>query len=198
MFYYIKGTAAHKGESYAVIDTGGVGYKIYTSQNSLNKISLGEEATMYTHLYLREGIMDIYGFTTNDELGMFLSLISVNGVGPKAALSLLSVTSTDKFILAVLTDDVKTLTKAPGIGAKTAQRIIVELKDKMSKMSSIPESISISESGDTGELSVRNEAVQALCALGYSLEEAKKAVYSLDDGLEIEDMIKMALKNMMK
>lgn len=194
MFYYIKGELVHKEKNFAVIDAGGVGYKIYTSQNSLDKMKIGSQAVMYTYMYLREDIMDIYGFTGNDELNMFINLISVNGIGPKAALSLLSVTTTDRFILAVLTGDAKTLTKAAGIGAKTAQRVILELKDKIAKL---PENIS-SEDILPSSSSAKDDAVQALFSLGYSAEDAKTAVYRLDDGLSLEDMIKAALKNMIK
>ncbi len=193
MFYYIKGECVHKEKNFVVIDANGIGYKIYTSQNSLDRLRIGEKNLMYTYLYVREDIMDIYGFTANDELNMFISLISVSGIGPKAALSLLSVTTIDKFILAVITNDVKTLTKAVGIGAKTAQRVILELKDKISKL---PENIQAED--DYHSSSVKDDAVQALYALGYSPEEAKTAVYKLDDGLELEDMIKLALKNMIK
>lgn len=196
MFYYIKGEIVHKEKNFAVIDAHGVGYKIYTSQNSLDKLTLGTQSTMYTYLYLREDIMDIYGFTANDELTMFINLISVNGIGPKAALSLLSVTTIDKFILAVLTGDAKTLTKAAGIGAKTAQRVILELKDKISKL---PDNLPIEDTNlNSLSSSVKDDAVQALFSLGYSIEDAKTAVYKIEDELGLEDMIKTALKNMIK
>lgn len=196
MFYYIKGEIVHKEKNFAVIDAHGVGYKIYTSQNSLDKLTPGTQSTMYTYLYLREDIMDIYGFTANDELTMFINLISVNGIGPKAALSLLSVTTIDKFILAVLTGDAKTLTKAAGIGAKTAQRVILELKDKISKL---PDNLPIEDTNlNSLSSSVKDDAVQALFSLGYSIEDAKTAVYKIEDELGLEDMIKTALKNMIK
>ncbi|MCH5184546.1 MAG: Holliday junction branch migration protein RuvA [Oscillospiraceae bacterium] len=198
MFYYISGEAVHKENNFVVIDVFGVGYKVYTSLFSLDKISAGNKVTMYTHLYLREGIMDIYGFLTNEELNVFVNLISVNGIGPKAALSLLSITTIDKFILAVMTNDAKTLTKADGVGTKTAQRVILELKDKMKdKMSKLPESISAHDFA-AAPGSVKDDAVVALLSLGYSPEDAKTAIYGLDDRMPLEDMIKTALKNMIK
>jgi Holliday junction DNA helicase RuvA len=134
MFAYIKGKLDYKHNEYIVVEANGVGYKINTALSTIEKIgSLGDEVKVYTHLYLREDIINLYGFGSQEELGMFELLISVSGVGPKAALSVISSVPTSKFGLAVITDDVKTLTRAQGIGNKMAQRIILELKDKIKK-----------------------------------------------------------------
>lgn len=196
MFYYIKGEIVHKGENFAVIDTKGVGYKIYTSVSSLERLGeLGSQEKMFTYLHVRDDIMDIYGFNTNEELNMFLYLISVSGVGPKAALSILSVTTPVKFAMAVITDDIKTITKAPGVGPKIAQRVILELKDKLKKADIVSEKI-----GDDFVLVSDNagEAVSALMVLGYSQFEAQKAVMGIDSSLNVEDIVKQSLKKLMK
>ena len=132
MYYYIKGTLVQKNDNYIVVDANGVGYMIYTSLNSMqNAGEVGKKITIYTYLHVREDVMDLFGFTTIEEKNMFMQLISVSGVGPKAALSILSVTTPAKFAVAVITNDVKTITKASGVGPKMAQRVILELKDKM-------------------------------------------------------------------
>jgi len=194
LFYYIKGNAVLKDINFTVIDVNGIGYKIYTSSESMSKINTDDTVCMYTHLYIRDDIMDIYGFYTKEELDVFLKLISINGVGPKAALSLLSVTTLEKFILAVLSGDVALLKKAQGIGAKTAQRVVLELKDKISSASG--EYSVMAEDADSSESNVKNEAIQALIALGFSSDDAAKAVYKADDDLDVEGVIKFALKNM--
>ena len=134
MYYYIKGKIAKKCENSIIIDNGGIGYRIYTSANSLSTAGeQGSTATIYTHLNVREDVFDLYGFVTEEEREMFLNLISVSGVGPKAALAVLSVTTPAKLALAVITEDIKTITKAQGVGPKMAQRMILELKDKLKK-----------------------------------------------------------------
>ena len=194
MYYYIKGELVLKQENFAVVDNGGVGYKIYTSQNSLAGISQGTNVTFYTYLYVREDIFDIYGFVTNDELTMFLNLLSVSGVGPKAALAILSVMTPQQLVLAVITSDAKMLTKANGVGAKMAQRVILELKDKLKNVDIIPDEAMAEEfiSEDSG-----GEAVSALMVLGYSQQEAKKAVSKVDLTLPTEEIVKQALLKLM-
>ncbi len=194
MYYYIKGELVLKQDNFAVVDNGGVGYKIYTSQLSLDGISVGSEVTFYTYLYVREDIFDIYGFTKNDELSMFLHLLSVSGVGPKAALSILSTVTPNQLVLAVMTSDAKTLTKAVGVGAKMAQRVILELKDKLKNSEIVPEDVVATEvTIDTGAL----EAVSALTVLGYSEAEAKKAVSKIDPKLGVEEIVRKALTMLM-
>ena len=194
MYYYIKGRYITRGDNYAVIDNNGIGYKIFTSQPTLEMLSgtVGE-ITIYTHLYLREDIMDLYGFVTNEEMSMFLSLLSVSGVGPKAAISVMSVATPERLALAIITGDAKTITKAQGVGPKAAQRIILELKDKLKTSEAIAaEDIKDFDTGDA-----KTEAVSALVVLGYSPQEAKNAVASID-GETVEDMVKQALKKLMR
>ena len=133
MFYYVKGKVAICEPGLVVIDAGGVGYAVQTSATSASQVQPGDNATFYTYLHVREDIFDLYGFITRDELDCFKLLLGISGVGPKAALSILSVTNPASLALAVLTDDQKALSAAPGVGKKLAQRIILELKDRMSK-----------------------------------------------------------------
>ncbi len=194
MYYYIKGKYITRGENYAVIDNNGIGYKIFTSQTALEQLSksLGE-VTLYTYLYVREDIMDLYGFTTNEEIGMFLNLLSVSGVGPKAALSIMSVASPERLALAIITGDSKTITKAAGVGPKVAQRVILELKDKIKTSEAIDSEMAEDiEASDTF-----SEAVSALTVLGYSAQEAKQAV-SKSSGNTLEELIKNSLKRLMR
>ena len=172
MYYYIKGTLVQKGDNYLVVDANGVGYMIYTSLTSLADVGeTGRNVTMYTYLHVREDVMDLYGFATIEEKNMFMNLISVSGVGPKAALAILSVTTPAKFAVAVVTNDVKTITKASGVGPKMAQRVILELKDKLKT-----EELEIDADEDTGEIPSdnKNEAISALIVLGYSPSDAQK------------------------
>ena len=194
MYYYIKGTYITRGENYAVIDNNGIGYKIFTSEKALEQLSktVGE-VTLYTYLYVRDDIMDLYGFTANEEIGMFLKLLSVSGVGPKAALSIMSVASVERLALAIVTGDTKTITKAAGVGPKVAQRVILELKDKIKTHDAI-DSSSIQDI-DTGD--IKTEAVSALVVLGYSQQEANNAV-SKSNGENVEDLVKEALKKLMR
>jgi len=201
LFAYIKGRLEYKHNDYIVVETNGVGYKIFTALSTMETIGKSEdEVKVYTHLYVREDIMSLYGFLTKEELGMFELLITVSGVGPKAAISLISSISPSKFGLAIITDDAKTLTRAQGIGGKIAQRIILELKDKIKK-----EQLSLvnggrndafSSSSDNSKLS---EAVSALMMLGYSAVEASRAVSAVySDEMELEIIIKNSLRGMAK
>ena len=149
---------------------------------------------MYTHLNVREDAMELYGFTTIEEKEMFTRLISVSGVGPKVALSILSVTTPEKFAVAVITNDTKTITKASGVGPKMAQRVILELKDKLKKAEiDIDIDTSVNDCDDNS----KSEAISALIVLGYSGEMAKKAVAKVEDGLGTEEIIKKALAILM-
>lgn len=196
MFYYIKGKYILKSESFIVVEAGGVGYKIYTSANTLSKMPQpNTEVTVFTHLHVREDTHDLYGFLTNDEITLFIQLISVSGIGPKAALAILSVATPEQFALAVITNDVKTITKAQGVGPKVAQRIILELKDKLKTTDAMSE--------DARETVIENknnlqEAITALTVLGYTANEAKRAVSGLDSSQSTEQLIKEALKILMK
>ncbi len=195
MYYYIKGTLVQKGENYIVVDANGVGYMIYTSLTSLaDSREAGQEITVYTYLHVREDVMDLFGFTSIEEKNMFLHLISVSGVGPKAALSILSVVTPEKFAVAVVTNDVKTITKASGVGPKMAQRVILELKDKLKT-----EELDISLDDDFADIASdnRSEAISALMVLGYSSADAQKAVKGIDGSLEVEEIIKKALGSLL-
>lgn len=195
MYYYIKGTLVQKSDNYIVVDANGVGYMIYTSLNSMqNTGEIGKKITIYTYLHVREDVMDLFGFTTIEEKNMFMHLISVSGVGPKAALSILSVTTPAKFALAVITNDVKTITKASGVGPKMAQRVILELKDKM-KTDELE--IDLEDESDDILSDNRSEAISALVVLGYSSNDAQKAVKCIDGTLSVEEIIKKALAGLL-
>lgn len=195
MFGYIRGKVVEKELSFAIVDVHGVGFKIYTSQHSLSLLKTEQEATLYTFLYIKEGIMDLYGFSTKEELSMFEMLISVSGVGAKGAISILSVGSPSKIAAAVVTNDVKTIKSAQGIGPKIAQRIVLELKDKI-KNEDLTSGIETYEvSLDTDE---KSEAVKALMVLGYSKNEAQKAISKIDSSItDLEEMIKAGLKTLL-
>lgn len=200
MYSYIKGTLEETGEDYIVVEVGGIGYHIYTTAQTFEYLpSHGEELKVYTYLHVREDAMILYGFLTKDDLMVFKLLLGVSGIGPKGALAILSVMTTDDLRFAVLGDDAKAISKAPGIGAKTAQRLILELKDKLSLEDAFEQKLSHnaqpSPSKATG---AKNEAVQALVALGYSSSEALKALNGIEitDETDVEDILKAALKNM--
>jgi Holliday junction DNA helicase RuvA len=199
MFSYISGTLAEKTQNYAVVDVHGIGFKLYTSATSLSdpNANCGDNVTFYTFMYIKEGIMDLYGFSTKAELSMFELLISVNGVGAKGAISILSLAAPEKIAVSIVTDDAAFIKKASGIGAKTAQRICLELKDKIANDALVPDSICSVNLSSSGETSAAKDAAEALMALGYSRQEAVKAVSSVanppDDA---EALIKLALKNL--
>lgn len=197
MYYYIKGTLAAKGENYIVVDVLGVGYMIYTSLNGIEKSGpIGNQITVYTYLNVREDAMDIYGFVTEEEKKMFMLLISVSGVGPKAGLAILSVAPPAKLAAAIITGDTKTITKAAGVGPKVAQRVILELKDKIdsSSLGIEAEDLSVSDEVITDN---RAEAMSALVVLGYSPNDARNVLSKLDASLSTEDLIKQALVKLM-
>ena len=195
MYYYIKGILAWKGDGFVVVDAGGVGYMIYTSLSSITGVGeRGREITMYTYLHVREDIMDLYGFATQEEKDMFMKLISVSGVGPKAALAILSVTTPSRLAVAVVTNDVKTITKASGVGPKMAQRVILELKDKI-KTEELD--IDADEAIDEMPSDNKNEAISALVVLGYSPLDAQNAVRKIDGTLSVEEIIKKALSGLL-
>ena len=199
MFYSLTGKIIYKDEQTVAISCGGVGFKCFTTRNSLAKLSLQSgEVTVFTHLNVREDALDLFGFATDDELDAFKLLISVSGVGPKAALAILSELTPDAFAVAVASGDAKAITAANGVGPKLAQRVIMELKDKIANMGFISEeSSSVSSAVNTANsMSNTSEAIAALTALGYSQTEASVAVSKLSPSLSVEELIKGALKNM--
>lgn len=201
MFYYVKGPVVHMAPYLAVVDCGGVGYACRTTNNTLARLRKGETATLYTHLNVREDAMELYGFASENELSCFQLLISVSGVGPKAALSILSSTSPEGLATSIITGDEKALTVAPGIGKKIAQRIILELKDKLAKgQLTTPGGESYGGTGVTViPQNKASEAAAALAVLGYSQAEAAAALKNIDmEALALEEIIKQALKKMVK
>ena len=201
MFYYVSGPVAHMEANLAVIDCGGVGYACRTTSYTLSKLKQGEKVKLFTHLNTREDAMELFGFGTQEELNLFRQLISVSGVGPKAALSILSATTPANLALSIITGDEKALTCAQGIGKKIAQRVILELKDKLAKGQSFG---TAGESYGGSGITVipenkLSEASAALAVLGYSQGEINLALKGLDlEGLTLEQIIKAALKKMMK
>ena len=200
MFYYVSGTVAHTAPYLAVIDCGGVGYACRTTNHTLSRLKQGEKARLYTYLNVREDAMELYGFATENERNCFELLIGVSGVGPKAALSILSAATPESLAMSIITGDEKALTVAQGIGKKIAQRIILELKDKLAKgqLSADGESY-----GGTGVTVIpenkSSEAAAALAVLGYSQSEIGVALKGIDvDALPLEDIIRQALKKMVK
>ena len=201
MYSYIRGTLADVEENLVVIEAGGVGYNIYTTGQTLDYLpSIGEELKLYTYLQEREDAMQLYGFLTKDDLKVFKLLLGVSGIGPKGALAILSVMSTDDLRFAVLGEDAKMIAKAPGIGAKTVQRLILELKDKLSLEEAFEQKLTNqSEKKLPNQTNgIKNDAIQALVALGYSSTEALKTVNAVEitEDSDVEDILKAALKNM--
>ena len=200
MFSYIKGKLAEKTKEYVVVDVSGIGFKIYTSANSLadSSVSKGETVTFYTYLYIKEGIMDLYGFSTKEELSLFELLITVSGVGAKGAVAVLSIASPSKIGLCIISDDAATIKKANGIGPKTAQRICLELRDKIKNEDIISSSTDAFIPVDTSAAgSARADAISALVVLGYTQQEAQRAVGMVkEDYDDAEAYIKQALKNL--
>ena len=200
MFYYLTGTIAHIEPYLVVVDCGGVGYAVKTTSYTIAGLKKGEKGKVFTHLNVREDAMELYGFGTQEELNLFQQLISVTGVGPKAALSILSVSTPANLALSIITGDEKALTCAPGVGKKIAQRVILELKDKLAKGQTIAAGESYGGTGVTvipeNKLS---EATAALAVLGYSQSEINLALKGIDmTDLTLEQVIKQALKKMMK
>ena len=201
MFYYLSGTIAHIEPYLVVVDCGGVGYGCKTTSYTLANLKKGEKGTVFTHLNVREDAMELYGFGTQEELNLFQQLISVTGVGPKAALSILSSSTPANLALSIITGDEKALTCAPGVGKKIAQRGILELKDKLAKGQTI--NVAGESYGGSGVTIIRenkgSEAAAALAVLGYSQAEINVALKGIDlNDLTLEQIIKQALKKMMK
>ena len=199
MYYYVSGQVAHVEPYLAVIDCGGVGYACRTTAYTISQIKKGDRAKLFTYLSVREDAMDLYGFFSQEELKLFQQLISVSGVGPKAALAILSSSTPANLAMSIITGDEKTLTRAPGVGKKIAQRVILELKDKLAKgqtVSASGENITM----DAVTIIPQNklsEASAALAVLGYSQAEINVALKGVDvDGQPLEQVIRMALKNM--
>ncbi|MBR1739337.1 MAG: Holliday junction branch migration protein RuvA [Ruminococcus sp.] len=197
MIYSVRGRLIYTDAETAVVECGGVGYGCRTSFNTLTQINGSEEVMLYTYLAVREDACELYGFSTREELKCFRMLTGVSGVGPKAALSILSFHTPSQFALAVATGDSKSLTKCKGIGAKTAQRIVLELKDKIAKENAI--SVRGAQTADIiPKGGAVDEAITALVVLGYTEGEAASALSGLDPALPVEELIKKALIGLAK
>lgn len=199
MFSYIKGTIEAKTQNYIILETGGIGYKIFMSQTAIEKLEeLGTKKKIYTYMRVREDDVSIYGFITEEELRMFELLLGVSGIGAKGAVSILSNITPSSFALAVITDNVAKIKSLPGIGVKTAQRIILELKDKLKTTSAISEKTEESNNLEkiVEEDSKFAEATAALQVLGYTRKEIEKALNKMDKTLTVEEIIKKGLNNL--
>lgn len=206
MFYYISGRLAALEPTFAVVDAGGVGYKMTITQSTYSAmpphLSVSEPPTvkLYSYMAVREDGIELFGFISQDELSAFKMLISVSGVGPKAAVSILSLLSPAKLAVAVCTDDKKAIAKANGIGPKTAARIILELKDKLKNQMSDDDITDMpAEAVTSGGTSKMSDAQDALAVLGYSRNEAMSALKGIDtDNLQLDEIIRLALKKLMR
>ncbi|MDU5040748.1 MAG: Holliday junction branch migration protein RuvA [Clostridium perfringens] len=201
MYEYIRGQFQGISKDYVVIELNNIGYKIFTSGNTMSNMpKVGDGVLLYLEQIVREDFIGLYGFTTREELEMFKLLLSINGVGAKAALSLLSISTVNNLKYAIMMGDEKHITRAPGIGKKTAQRIILELKDKLKQDELTSEEGQLIEGiNDNSDYSFNiNETLSALMALGYTEKEAQKALEKVDKTLSIENMIKESLKLLMR
>lgn len=199
MFAYIKGSLEVKTTGYVVVETGGIGYKIFMSETAIEKLGeIGSIVKIHTYMKVREDDVSLYGFNTNEELRMFELLLSVSGIGAKSAISILSNITPSSFALAVISNDINTLKKLPGIGVKSAQRVILELKDKLKTEEAI------NKNEDSVEIKTAiqeddkvSEAISALQVLGYSRKEIDTAMEKIDTSeLSVEDIIRKGLNNL--
>lgn len=201
MIYHLNGTLELCEEGSCVIDCGGVGYKLFISDNTYTAVvgQVGNKMKLLTYLQVREDAVELYGFKTNDELSAFKLLITVSGVGPKAAMSILSLLTPDKLSMAICGEDTKTIAKASGIGAKTAARVVLELKDKIAKQVFAISEVGASQpSVSFGKSSNLSEALDALVVLGYSRSEAQRALSGIDPSLDVTKIIPIALSKLLK
>ena len=196
MIYNVRGTLTYTDINYSVVECGGVGFKCFVSMTTLKELPpLGKEANLYTYLAVREDAMDLFGFATQQELDAFKLLITVSGVGPKAAMAVLSVLPPDRLSIAVSSGDVKSIQSAQGVGKKTAERIVLELKDKMlgiapSNAAAVQGIQAVASNSDA------QEAVEVLVSLGFNQSDAATVVGAMDKGLSVDDMIRKGLKQL--
>ena len=200
MISFVKGRLVETGTDHIVVENQGIGYLIFVPASVLDQMpASGSEVKIYTYLYVREDALCLYGFLTRDDLHVFKLLITVNGIGPKGALGILSSISPDNLRFAVLAGDTKTISKAPGIGSKTAQKLIIELKDKLKLEDVFGEDDPVIQAVPQGAKSSSNEAVLAMVALGYSQAEALKAVRQCEirEDMTSDEILKLAFKNVL-
>ena len=200
MIAFLRGELAAKGEDFAVIDVGGVGYEAQVTTSDASALpGIGEPVMIYTYLYVREDVIGLYGFLRRDDLTVFKQLLTVSGVGPRGALGILSALSASQLRMAILAEDVKSITRAPGIGAKTAKRLIIELKDKMN-LEDVLETGEGEQVQAAADPAAGKEVVLALVSLGYSRSDALRAVKSVSgaDAMEEEELLRQALKEIIR
>lgn len=197
MFAYIKGSIEYINQDSVIIDHNGIGFKVMTSLQTINKVNLHNIVTIHTHMNVREDDISLYGFLTKEELDIFRLLIGISGIGPKGALAILSTLSVDELRIAVLSEDYKTIAKANGVGTKTAQRLVIELKDKL-KLEDVLSGFEDDNPVSNANQDNISEASMALVSLGYTNSEALKAIKKVTgyDTMSVEDLIKAALKKM--
>lgn len=195
MISYIKGTVEAIGQDEVIIERDGIGFGILTSQNVINKLRIQDNVTLFTYMHVREDDISLFGFLSQDEKNIFKQLISISGIGPKGALAILSVLTVDEFRIAVLSEDYKAIAKANGIGTKTAQRVVIDLKDKLKLDDILPDGEPQSQDDIAGNDNMA-EAALALTSLGYSNLEALRALKKVknNDGMSVEELLKAALK----
>lgn len=197
MIYNVKGILTYTEPTFAVVECGGVGFKCFVSMTTLqNLTSIGTEVNLFTYMSVREDAMDLFGFATKDELDAFKLLITVSGVGPKAAMAILSVLPPDRLSIAVSSGDVKSIQTAQGVGKKTAERVVLELKDKMAGIGSSSTSAVVEGIQSVASSSNAQEAVEVLVSLGFNQSDASAVVGSMDKSLSVDEMIRIGLKNL--
>lgn len=197
MLYNLKGTLTVCDVNFIVVECGGVGFKCFTTLNTVKSVGkTGDSVNVYTYLAVREDALDLYAFSTLAELDAFKLLITVSGIGPKAAAAILSELTPDRLALCIASGDAKSITRAQGVGKKTAERVVLELKDKMGAVSAAENSGTINSVLSVGESSNTAEAVEALVALGYSQSDAAVAVGGMDKSLSVDEMIRLGLKQL--
>lgn len=197
MFYSVRGKLIHMDSSTAVVECGGVGYNCQTTMNTLKNLRLGDEVTLFTYLNVREDAMELFGFSAKTELDTFKTLIGVSGVGPKAGLAILSELSPEQVAMAIATDDIKTITRAQGVGKKIAQRIVLELKDKLAKsLSSEDTSLPSASAAANAAMGNIPKAIEALGVLGYAPADVSGILAAMDSALPVEQLIAQTLRQM--
>lgn len=198
MIAFIQGTVFKRKEDSVIIEANGIGYLVFMSGRDIAEIESNQEYLIYTYMHVKEDGISLFGFLTEDDVNIFKQLITVSGVGPKIGLACLSVYTVSDIKFAILSEDDKTLSKVPGLGSKTAKKIILELKDKISLPDTIEETLDSGESADNTSGSAKNDAVLALSSLGYSQTEALQAISKITDAkdMDAEELIKQALKKL--
>lgn len=197
MIYNISGTLTYVGDQFLVVECSGIGFKCFSSLNTLKSVGrTGEKINLFTYLSVKEDALDLFGFATEEELSFFKLLITVSGVGPKAAVAVLSELEPSRLALAIASGDVKSITRANGVGKKTAERIVLELKDKVANVASSNDMQSIASAAAVVEESAAGEAVAALVALGFNKSDAAVVVGAMDKSLSADEMIRLGLRQL--